>query len=79
MTTEQDKLARARMAEPFVPMGNISNETRDSRSLEYIAFYLGEIEKHLGKIAGQLDSSSSNGVRIATELQGIQRVLQSKT
>ena len=58
MSTDQEKLARDRMrANPFAPMGDAANnEYRKAHSLEYIAFYLGEIEGHLSKIAAQLDA-----------------------
>lgn len=75
MTTEPERLARARMAEPFAPIGNMSNETRDSRSLEYIAYYLGEISKHLGNVAGHLDNTSANSAKTVSELQGLAHVI----
>ena len=71
MTTDQEKLARERMkAQPFAPAA-LQPEFRDSHSLEYIAFYLGEIEGHLAKIASTLQASGANGALIALHLQGI--------
>jgi hypothetical protein len=79
MTTEQEKLGRERMvAQPFTPVANLGNDSRDSRSLEYIAFYLGEITNHLAGIAAQLNNNSVNGTKIALELQGLAQVLQMK-
>jgi hypothetical protein len=79
MTTEQQKLARERMrATPFAPEP-VKPEFRDSHSLEYIAFYLGEIEGHLAQISGILKASGANGAQIALQLQGIAGSLRSKT
>jgi hypothetical protein len=64
-------------AQPFAPVSNVGNETRDSHSLEYIAFYLGEIEKQLGKIAGHLDNIGANSARSVLEMQGLAHVLGS--
>ena len=55
MATDQDKLARERMkAEPYSPITIGSVEERYSHALTHAAFYLGEIEQHLGKIAAEL-------------------------
>ena len=48
--SKADRLARERMAvRPFVPTGNA--DLRVPHAQEYSAFYLGEIAKHLEKIA----------------------------
>jgi hypothetical protein len=63
---EKEDLARARMAEnPFVPLANAQPEWAQAHSLNYIAFYLGEIEKHLSKIA----HSSETGGGIAQAIR----------
>jgi hypothetical protein len=50
ITKQADRLARERMAvRPFVPAGNA--DFRLPHAQEYSAFYLGEIAKHLEKIA----------------------------
>jgi hypothetical protein len=50
LTKQADKLTRERMAvRPFVPAGNA--ELRTPHAQEYSAFYLGEIAKHLEKLA----------------------------
>ena len=55
MATDQDRLARERMkAEPYSPITIGSVEERYSHALTHAAFYLGEIEQHLGKIAAEL-------------------------
>jgi hypothetical protein len=49
-TRQTDRLARERMAlRPFVPAGNA--DLRLPHAQEYSAFYLGEIAKHLEKLA----------------------------
>jgi hypothetical protein len=54
LTKQADKLARERMAvRPFVPTGNA--ELRMPHAQEYGAFYLGEIAKHLEKLATSAD------------------------
>jgi hypothetical protein len=55
VATEQEDLTRERMkAQPFTPSG-LTKEHRDSRSLEYIAFYLGEIDGKMERIAKALE------------------------
>ena len=50
---QQDKLARERMAaNEFAPM---QPGSAGEHALNYIAFYLGEIEQHLAKIASAFD------------------------
>lgn len=69
-------LVRDRMAaNPFAPVQNSAPENRQLHALDYTAFYLGEIEKHLGKIAAELNSGSANGAKIALALTGLQHVL----
>ena len=55
MVTEQsDRLARERMAvRPFVPVGN--EDLRVTHAQEYSAFYLGEIVRHLEKLAASAE------------------------
>jgi hypothetical protein len=50
---QQDKLARERMAaNEFAPMQPGSTGA-DTHALNYIAFYLGEIERHLANLVEQ--------------------------
>jgi hypothetical protein len=53
MTTEIDR-ARQKMAElPFSPLPTgATHEGQVEHALNYIAFYLSEIERHLAEIAG---------------------------
>jgi hypothetical protein len=49
-----DRLARERMAvRPFAPVGN--DDFRITHSLEYSAFYLGEIATHLQRLAASAE------------------------
>jgi hypothetical protein len=63
---------------PYTPIAGAINEYQDTHSLQYIAFYLGEIEKHLGQITKTLGASGANGAQIALALQNINRVLAMK-
>ena len=81
MPTDAEKLARNRMAtNPFVQLTDAANnDYRVAHSLEYIAFYIGETEKHLERIAVQLENNNSNGAAIRLALQWISQSLASKT
>ncbi len=80
MATEHDKAARERMkAELYAPITIGSFEERCSHAFTHAAFYLGEIEQHLGKIATELSVLNLNGAKTTLELQGIIRALGSKT
>jgi hypothetical protein len=59
MTPQEAKLARERMAtQPFVPLeGPI--EGHSIHALNYIAFSLGEIEKHLAVLARSVQSEGA--------------------
>jgi hypothetical protein len=75
-----DKEKRERMAaQPFAPISHANAEYRSYHAQEYAAFYLGEIEKHLGRIATLLENGNFNGAKIVSELQDISKaVLRSK-
>jgi hypothetical protein len=80
MATEHDKAARERMkTEPYSPITVGSVDERHSHALTYAAFYLGEINQHLGKIATELSALNLNGAKTTLELQGIIRAVASKT
>jgi hypothetical protein len=81
MASDAEKLARDRMAaNPFFPMTDAANnDYRQSHALEYIAFYLGEINNHMAQIASTLQASGSNGAALVMHLRGIAHSLQSKT
>ena len=73
MATEHDAAARERMKkEPYAPITVGSVDERYSHALTYAAFYLGEI-------AAELRTLNVNGEKTILELQGIARVLASKT
>ena len=76
MTPEQEKGRERMKTEPFAPIPIGSVEERHSHAMTYAAFYLGEIEKHLRKIADALDV---NAEKTRLELQAIVRALESKT
>jgi hypothetical protein len=78
MPTEQEKLARERMtANPFVPTSG-QYDMRSAHAAEYIAFYLGEIEKHFGKISSSLEKTATNSELALTRLKEIAVVIQTK-
>lgn len=53
MTNETDRGRLKMAALPFSPLPTgASHEGQVEHALNYIAFYLGEMEKHLGRIAG---------------------------
>jgi hypothetical protein len=64
---------------PYTPIAGAMNEYQNTHSLQYIAFYLGEIEKHLAQMTKTLQANGANGAAMALNLQGIVRALQSKT
>jgi hypothetical protein len=68
--------ARKRMkAQPFSPIPNLSPELRIASALEYTAYYLGEIESHLSKIAAHAEPNTANLSKIAGHVQGIGHML----
>lgn len=53
MTNEMDRGRLKMAASPFSPLPTgATHEGQVEHALNYIAFYLGEMEKHLAKIAG---------------------------
>lgn len=67
---QQDKLARERMAaNEFAPM-QPDSAGADTHALNYIAFYLGEIERHVATIAGAFDRHGPNVVQQMQALNG---------
>jgi hypothetical protein len=70
--TPDSKVARERMAaNPFAPDPNIASEHQQQHALNYIAFYLGEIEQHLAKIAGAAEATKATGSNMALTLKAI--------
>jgi hypothetical protein len=56
MTPQKRDVARAMMAaQPFVPADG-PVELHSTHALNYIAYYLGEIEKHLSQIAANVEN-----------------------
>ena len=75
MTPQEKTVQRQRLAqEPFIPSDGAA-EYRQAHAAEYSAYYLGEIEKHLGEITAQMKSETANSSRIALALQGLQNIL----
>jgi hypothetical protein len=69
-------LARERIAaNPYSPLISAHSDQRKQHSLDYIAFCLGEIEKHLSKIADALGEGTANSNEIRASLKGIQTIL----
>jgi len=68
--SSNDNLARERMAaNPYAPIQNAQIEFRAPHALEYIAFYLGEIEKHLGKIADGVEKVGANSETMSFQIE----------
>ena len=67
---------RERMkANPFAPNG-LSPELRIASALEYVAYYLGEIEGHLAHIASETRPNAANATKSAGALTHIAQLLQ---
>lgn len=67
---------RENMAEnPFSPLSSAHMENKQLHAAEYTAYYLGEIEKHLGEMAAQMKNETANSSRIALALTGLQQIL----
>lgn len=62
MTNETDR-GRQKMSDmPFSPLpSGTSHEGQVEHALNYIAFYLSQVEKHLAALAGNKPSSSEGG------------------
>ena len=73
MATEREKMLAAGFP-PQEPI-NPGPEWESARSLKYIALYLSEIEKHLGKIAATCDTHNTNGTRTAQAMVALQQFL----
>ena len=72
MTNEE---LRGRMkTEPFAPIGATA-EHRIAKALEYTAFYLGEIESHLSKIAACAEPNTTNLNKTQSHLSRIAEML----
>ena len=67
MTPQERNLARERLAEPFVPVGG-PIEQHSIHALNHIAYSLGEIEKHLEKIANNSETSLDRLKEIAVTI-----------
>jgi hypothetical protein len=60
----------------FAPASNaMSSEAQRNHALNYVAYYLGEIESHLGKIAAELETANANGAKISLDLHGIAHMI----
>lgn len=74
-TNTQTSLARERMAAtPYAPSPGISNEQQQTNAVQYIAFYLGEIEKQLERIANSLQTGAPNE-QIRLQLMNIEKAI----
>jgi hypothetical protein len=72
----ESKLAREELAtKPFAPLESSHAEHKKQHSLDYIAFYLGEIEKHLSTIANAVDEQTANSNEIRASLNSLQTIL----
>jgi hypothetical protein len=64
---------------PFTPVAGIVSTdyaARQAHAVEYIAFYLGEINDNLAKLTGQVANSANAGTNIVFAIQGLQTVLK---
>ena len=61
-----DTVSRAEMmAKPFEPIAGGVNEFQNAHSLSYIAFYLGEIDKKMDRIAKALEGVQTSAGLLA--------------
>jgi hypothetical protein len=79
MKPDEAKLLRGRMAEtPFAPAdGPI--EFHSTHALNYIAFYLGEIDHKMERIAKALEGMQISAGALTATLKMIQGILVQKT
>jgi len=78
MTPQESKRARERMAaQPFVP-SDASIEWHSIHALNYIAFYLGEIDQKMERISKSLEAIQVSSSASATMMGGIQRDIGSR-
>ena len=69
------KALRDRMAAlPFAPIDS-DTDSRNAHALEYVAFYLGAIDQHLGAIAESLARPRVDQAVLVTALKGLEVVL----
>jgi hypothetical protein len=72
----ESKLARERLvANPYAPLESALVEHRKQHSLDYIAFYLGEIEKHISTIANAIGEQTANSNEMRVSLENLQTIL----
>jgi methyl-accepting chemotaxis protein len=72
----ESKLARELLAaNPFAPLASAHAERRKQHSLDYIAFYLREIEKHISTIANAIGEQTANSTEIRVSLESLQTIL----
>jgi hypothetical protein len=70
------KIVRERMAaHPYAPDETAQMEFRHLKALDYIAYHLGEIDKHLGSIAVSLKQVSENGSKLEMTTKGVAHML----
>jgi methyl-accepting chemotaxis protein len=72
----ESKAARELLANnPFAPLASVHDEHRKQHSLDYIAFYLGEIERHISAIANAIGEQTANSNEIRVSLESLQTIL----
>jgi hypothetical protein len=75
MTPQEAKLAREKLAEPFLPQQEGGIELHSIHALNYIAYYLGEIDQKMERIAHTLERMQANSVSSTESLKLIQKTL----
>ena len=69
-----DQLRDRMKANPFAPVG-ATPDLRIASALEYVAFYLGEIEAHLSVIASETRPNTANATKTAGALMKLAEML----
>ena len=61
-------------ATPFAPLDSTDYAARQTHAAEYTAFYIGETEKNLERIAVCLENNVANSSKIVAALAGLQTI-----
>lgn len=62
---------------PYAPNNQVGPEQQKVNATNYIAFYLGEIEKHLRVIAESVKANGSTNEQIRQNLEEMQKKMKS--
>ena len=65
-------------AQPYSPIAGGQNDFRNSHSLEYIAFYLGEINAKLGRLVEAVETGKVTA-NVGAGLHGLAEAIRQKT